>query len=360
MLTKSEATDTLKVEVDNVDAIARQKERAIQYWNDSKKNYDEAMKDQVHDDVKHLLHQGKVLPIFHTLCRPPKERLFPPNTRVSSRDESSTDMIQLSALPVTVGKCDLETPCTGKISMMDERSYIPAFFNNDEAMFRVEDSNFHWEFDEDNTEIATDLVNAPADMIGEDLEATTLLRPLAVDKFSGLNLITRRLSRGVVADCFKKSKAGSTYAIVGNPGIDKSWTLIYALQQALLYDNVCVLLCFQKENMANICIRKNNKIFVWKDDNWSWETSCRSRLFHNSNVVVLLDPRESKKGGAAFAEGARMRIMAASNNALHFGATRKFTPNYARILSINSDEEIKVAIPFMIENQISSASVEEI
>ena len=236
--TKSEATDALKVEVDIEDAIIHQKESAIQYWNDSTSKYTEAMKDQVHDDVMNHLHQGKVLPIFHTLCHPPKERLFQPNTRVSSRDESSTDMIQLSALSVTVGKCDLEASYTGKISMMDERSYIPAFFNNDEAMFRVEDSNFHWEFDEDNTEIATDLVNAPADIIGEDLEVTTLLRPLAVDKFSGLNLITRRLSRGVVADCFTKSKAGSTYAIVGNPGIGKSWTLVYALQQALLYDNV--------------------------------------------------------------------------------------------------------------------------
>ena len=63
--------------------IARQKERAIQYWNDSKAKHSEAMKDHVHDDVITHLHQGKVLPIFHTLCHPPSERLFPPNTRVS-------------------------------------------------------------------------------------------------------------------------------------------------------------------------------------------------------------------------------------------------------------------------------------
>ena len=77
--TKSEETDTLKVEVENEDAIARQKERAIQYWNGSTSKYSEAMKDQVHDDVMHHLHHGKVLPIFHTLCHPPKERLFQPN-----------------------------------------------------------------------------------------------------------------------------------------------------------------------------------------------------------------------------------------------------------------------------------------
>ena len=81
---------------------------------------------------------------------------------------------------------------------------------------------------------------------GEDIEVTKLLEPLEVDLKSGRNLITRRLSRGVVADCFAKSEAKSTYAIVGNPGIGKSWTLIYALQQALLYENVCVFFASKK------------------------------------------------------------------------------------------------------------------
>jgi hypothetical protein len=62
-------------------AIAAQKKRAIQYWNES--NYSEPLKHQVHDDVMTNLHEGKVLPIFHTLCRPPNERLFPPEQRVS-------------------------------------------------------------------------------------------------------------------------------------------------------------------------------------------------------------------------------------------------------------------------------------
>ena len=75
---------------------------------------------------------------------------------------------------------------------------------------------------------------------------TELLEPLDVDIGNGHKLITRRLSRGVVADCFDKSRSGSTYAITGNPGIGKSWTLVYALQQALLYENACVLLCYQK------------------------------------------------------------------------------------------------------------------
>jgi hypothetical protein len=53
-----------------------------------------------------------------------------------------------------------------------------------------------------------------------------------------------------------------------------------------------------------------------------------------------------------------MLIRAASNNATHFGATRKFTPDLVRILSIYSNKELKIAIPYMIENHASSASVD--
>ena len=113
---------------------------------------------------------------------------------------------------------------------------------------------------------------------------------MAVDRKSGCNLMTRRLSRGVVADCFAKSEECRTYAMVGNPGIGKSWTLIYALQQALLYENACVMLCFQQDKMAIVCLRRNNKIYVWRNDDPS--EPCSSNLFRNSNVLVLLDPRK--------------------------------------------------------------------
>jgi hypothetical protein len=112
-------------------------------------------------------------------------------------------------------------------------------------------------------------VNAPADMVGEDIELTKLIQPFAVDR------------KSVVADCFAKSELCSTYAIVGNPGIGKSWTLIYALQQALLYENACVLLCFQKINTAVVCIRRNHQIFVWMCKNPSLAvilTACFSKI----------------------------------------------------------------------------------
>jgi predicted NACHT family NTPase len=91
-------------------------------------------------------------------------------------------------------------------------------------------------------------------MAGEDIEVTKLSNVFLVDQKSGVNLITRRLSRGVVADCFKLSESCSNYAIVGSPGIGKSWTLLYALQQALLSNNACVVIWFPKEGVANTCI----------------------------------------------------------------------------------------------------------
>ena len=138
--------------------------------------------------------------------------------------------------------------------------------------------------------------------------------------------------------------------MVGNPGIGKSWTLIYALQQALLYENACVLLCFQKDKMAIVCLRRNNKIYVWHSYDDRWENTCSSNLFRNSNVLVLLDPRESSKEGAAYSEGPRMLIMAASNNEEHFKSIGKFTGDYARILSCPRIEEMKCQVRFMQED----------
>ena len=133
---------------------------------------------------------------------------------------------------------------------------------NNIANFEVRDSGVTWEFDKLYTEYFMSLVNSSSYMAGEDIEVTKLVNPIFVDQFNGKNLITRPLSRGVVADCLALSKKGSTYAISGSPGIGKSWTLIYALQQALLYENVCVLFCFQKAGIAIVCIRRNNKIYV--------------------------------------------------------------------------------------------------
>ena len=97
-------------EKDEIDAlVAKQKERALQFWEECHSQHPEVLKDQVNDDVVKHLNHGEVLPIFHTLCRPPNQRLFPPNTRVSVEDPNS-DEIRLSAAPVVVGNVEKDPP----------------------------------------------------------------------------------------------------------------------------------------------------------------------------------------------------------------------------------------------------------
>jgi hypothetical protein len=55
MTTTTETNDT------TTSGITRQRERAIQYWNDSKAKHNVAMKDHVHDDViTRLLTESKI------------------------------------------------------------------------------------------------------------------------------------------------------------------------------------------------------------------------------------------------------------------------------------------------------------
>ena len=84
-------------------AIDEQKERSKKFWKDS--NFNENIKALINDDVMNHLDQGMVLPIFHTLCRSPSKRLFPPNTRVRTEDDNCTAVIQLSSAPVKMGVC---------------------------------------------------------------------------------------------------------------------------------------------------------------------------------------------------------------------------------------------------------------
>lgn len=146
---------------------------------------------------------------------------------------------------------------------------------------------------------------------------------------------------------------------MGSPGIGKSWTLIYTLQQALLYENACVLFCFQKHSKAIVCIRRNNQIYVWKNQDLLWQSYCCSSLFFNSNVLALFDPKVSQKGGAGYLEGQRMLVMAASNDKNHFHSTTKTTPLPDRILSVFTVRELKFALPYMVEGQASPPTLKE-
>jgi hypothetical protein len=150
------------------------------------------------------------------------------------------------------------------------------------------------------------------------------------------------------------AKPGSVHAIVGSPGIGKSWSLIYALQQALLFKNACVLFCFQKVGNAWVCIRNNGHIYVWKMEYPLFlKNDCVSYLFKNGNVLALLDPKESTEyEGASYNGGRRQLIFAASNNVRHFSSLLgKETGRAKRILNPFSDNEIRAALPFVVDRK---------
>jgi hypothetical protein len=198
-------------------------------------------------------------------------------------------------------------------------------------------------------------VNTPAAMAGEDIEVTELESEFSLCEGKGRNLVTRRLSRGVVADCFAKSTVRSNYAIVGSAGVGKTWTLIYTLQQALLYNNACVVLCCRNSPDLLACIRRNDKVYVWNLSS----REVTSILLENSHVLYLLDPTESSRDGDYFSEGRRMLVMTAYNDAKFFEGMENVTPDYARILSMYSNSELETALPYMIAGQEDASTVEQ-
>jgi hypothetical protein len=131
-------------------------------------------------------------------------------------------------------------------------------------------------------------------------------------------------------------------AITGLPGIGKSWTLFYALQQALLYDGATVLFFFQKSDKAVLYLRRKNKLYAWAADSNSF---AKSRLFMRTDVLVLLDPRKPCQGGAMFRLGEMKLLYAASNNKDHFkSAAAKNNGKMQAILGPPLDRELQVIL----------------
>ena len=291
------------------------------------------LRNEVWQQVREKLQQGLVPPIFHAFLSLlyKKDPLF------------NDDQHKLSAAPVEAGGCDFLQEGT---RLKGTNRSIGHFFTSEgKARSGLKDEALggHWDFDEDSTTAIAQLVNESAHMVGHDVESTKIASSFGMHAVHKEYLVTRRLSRGVVADCFHRSKEDSELAIVGSPGIGKSWTLLYALQQALLYESACVILHRQKTETANLFIRRGDTVFAWSG---TTKGRANSVLFDLKDVLVLLDPPES---GAFYAPGSCMLIYAASNNKKHFqGDIFKTNSSQAqRHLSQPSIEEVRVMLPII-------------
>jgi hypothetical protein len=227
---------------------------------------------------------------------------------------------------------------------------VDSFFDSyGKARLKVRDEALgtSWVYQESWTKAVCNLLNADAEMVGADVEVTKVESDFHLGTVRGTNatyLITRRLSRGVVTECLDMVPK-DTFAIVGNPGIGKSWTLIYALQQLLLRDGANVLFFMAKDYVALACFRRSDAVYVWE----AGMTRAKSDLFKSADVWVLLDPREAKEEGTKLVGGERRLLFAASNNRKHFTSHILKRFGFAlHYLSLYDHDEIQAAIPYML------------
>ncbi len=215
-------------------------------------------------------------------------------------------------------------------------------------------NNGKWEYCAKAAEFAVALLNTPAQMVGQGIEVTKL----PAFKFVDANkkekcLITRPESRGVVASVFKRKMdnvdgefrdiSGLTTAIVGPPGIGKSWTLIYALQQILLNKDAMVIYFRQKQKKMFLFVRRENKIYAWQAKGYETE------FCDIESAVALIDPQEAKADNrVGLPVGDCMRIYAASNNKNHFvDHSEKDCPGVKRFVGPPTEKELRVMLRYM-------------
>jgi hypothetical protein len=250
--------------------------------------------------------------------------------------------------------------------------------------------NDMWTFSAQHTNELVHLINTPAEMIGEDVEVTPLLSNFGINAQHndpnrtsyGTTLLTRRLSRGIVLNTYREFQQFPTLRTIcmtGNRGIGKSYTLLFALQQAMLYNKMCVVLYIQKEQKAIICIRNQNYVYAWEGTTLR-NTKAMSHLFANPNVLVLIDPIDvtdddgkeedciaGDGGGTKYAMGARRLLYAASNHYGHYNqdsdplpiastvrtksSKNKIQfemPEKERYLSPHTEDELRIVLPYML------------
>jgi hypothetical protein len=336
------------------DARETQMMRALDLWTKVTTCPGIQIEQNVVERMKESLSIGAVPPVFHAYSLRYKRWL---DIQKGRDDEKDDDVLlfklsNIATKEVTAGEAR-EYQGNYFINYNDGGGvdeFMSVLFDDKEKVARlnVGELKLSWTFNPTLTTKVCQLVNARAEMVGEDVEVTPVdsdFKIGCVRHCSKAHLITRRLSRGVVANCFSDFIPEDTRYIVGNPGIGKSWTLIYALQQALLYDGACVLFFVTRGRFPLLCVRRYDKIFVWQS--LTVPEKVDSALFTFTNVLVLLDPEPD---GTKFFGGARRLICAASNNKKHFDkAHLDVSEAPMRYLNPLTEEEVCAALPNMME-----------
>jgi hypothetical protein len=314
-------------------------QRLTSFWN-------------VVSSVTDRLELGFVPPVFHAYValfqKMGGAKKFQQDEKVYAKEDEMTPHA-LEKLP-SMNRVEGGTATSSQIGEIESlKDYSGAFFTKKRdggARRKVQDDNLVWTFSDPWTAIVCQLINAEAEMIGADVEITKVDSDFGIGKAinaSTTHLITRWLSRGVVSESLNMP-ATDTRAIVGCPGIGKSWTLIYALQQLLLQDRSCVLFFAAKKERALACFRQGDKVYVWT----VVTKEADSNLFDFGNVWVLVDPKEAKRRSTEIVMGERRLLFAASSNSEHFGSDMgKRNSKAKHYLDPYTEDELRVALPVM-------------
>jgi hypothetical protein len=129
------------------------------------------------------------------------------------------------------------------------------------SKFTQDDTVSVWHSNRKATEAVVKLISTPVEMIGHGVEHAKIVNNFKIDtsKDGATNLLTRPESRSLVGKALT-GDLRATCEMVGSPGIGKSWSLLYALQeQACLFDGANVCLFVSKGSTAYLFLRRGNK-----------------------------------------------------------------------------------------------------
>ena len=305
-------------------AIESQQSRATFLLEFYKEEQDDRLSSSLYDELKIDLERGIVPPRYHALGLP--KALFGKNAVHAQHIPSPPVQIQVGTVKedsefdlnfhaANVGELNLDCMIdhgVGPARILDSQE---GEGGNADAPVAV------WQFDAATSHFCVELLQARAVMLGSDLEATKVAAPRGAIDIDPDNpshtLLTRAQSRGVVKNALElfgraeMAQQGLTVAITGLPGIGKSWTLYYALQQILLYDNASVLFVAAEQSSASLILRNGFHIFAWTHQLAGSPLLERSRLWDRSDLVVLYDPPST---GAMLPENKPVKLIYTAAN----------------------------------------------